>query len=188
MPSPIGHLLAGAGVFLASTSTTRESRVVLAVTMAGSILPDFDFVPGILIGEPAAFHHGISHSLAAAVLFGALVFVIANVWWQKSTASHAALLGSLAYGLHILLDFISANHSVPILWPISGEKLGVNLNLFGHFHHSGLKDGVWSVLHWMNLEPVVRELIILSIPVLYLLRRRGSELVGYKENEKPYEC
>ena len=101
--------------------------------MIGSILPDFDFLPGILIGEPAAFHHGASHSFAFAVLFGALVCITLHLCAQKN-AGHGALLGSVAYGLHSVLDSVSANNSVPLVWPLVTEKIGMNLNLFGHFH------------------------------------------------------
>ena len=174
MPSPIGHLLGGAALYLAGTSPQHRSRVTLAVTMMGSILPDFDFLPGILIGEPAAFHHGESHSLAFATLFGALVFISLRFYRQKTIARQAALLATLAYALHVLLDSVSANNSVPMIWPLFNHKLGINLNLFGHFHHGGLEHGVWSVVRWDNLPAVLRELTILGIPVLLLFLWRES--------------
>jgi hypothetical protein len=144
--------------------------------MIGSILPDFDFLPGILIGEPAAFHHGVSHSFAFAVLSGALVLITLRFSQQKTVAGFAALLGSSAYLLHVILDSVSANNSVPLMWPLLTEKIGMNLNLFGHFHHGGLENGIWSVVRWDNLSPVIRELTILGIPVLLLVVWRGRTL------------
>jgi hypothetical protein len=191
MPSPIGHLLGGAAVYLAATHSQNRSRVTLGMTMIGSILPDFDFLPGILIGEPAAFHHGVSHSLGFAGLFGALVFITLHLCRPKNGAGQAALLASFAYGLHVVLDFVSAKNSVPLAWPLFVEKIGVNLNLFGHFHHGGFEGGIWSIVRWANLAPVMRELTILGIPVLLLVvwreRRRWSNFVRYRGNQNEYE-
>jgi hypothetical protein len=168
MPSPIGHLLGGAAVYLAGTNREDRSRVTLATTLLGSILPDFDFLPGILIGRPAAFHHGVSHSLAFAVLFGSLAFAFLYRNWPKKIAWRAVLLGTVAYAFHIALDAVSTYDAVPIMWPLSNVKTGTDLNLFGHFHHGGLEQGIWSVVRWDNLPTVTRELATLGIPVLML--------------------
>ena len=40
--------------------------VLLFVLFANA--PDLDFVPGILLGDPGAYHHGISHSLGFALM------------------------------------------------------------------------------------------------------------------------
>jgi hypothetical protein len=168
MPSPVGHILSGAALYLAGTSPQHRSNVTLGVTLMGSILPDFDFLPGILTGDPAAFHHGVSHSLAFAVLFGVLLFVLLRCCRQKTIATRAALLGTLAYGFHVALDALSADQAVPIIWPLSNVKFGIDLNVFGVFHHDRLKQGIRSVVRWDNLPAVTRELAVLGIPVLLL--------------------
>jgi LexA-binding, inner membrane-associated putative hydrolase len=191
MSSPVGHILGGAALYLAGTSPQHRSNVTLVVTLMGSILPDFDFLPGILIGDPAAFHHGVSHSLAFAVLFGALVFVFLRCCRQKKIARRAALLGTLAYAFHIVLDAVSAYEAVPMLWPLSNVKFGIDLNVFGEFHHDRLEQGIWSVVRWENLPAVMRELTILGIPVLLLFlwreRRSQSNLSGCRVKEDAYE-
>jgi LexA-binding, inner membrane-associated putative hydrolase len=190
MPSPVGHILAGAALYLAGTSPQHRSNVTLGVTLMGSVLPDFDFLPGILIGHPAAFHHGVSHSLAFAVLFGAVLFVLLRGHRQKIIATRAALLGALAYAFHIALDAVSAYEAVPILWPLSNVKFGIDLNVFGEFHHERLEKGIWSVVRWDNLPAVTREFTILGTPVvlLFLWRERArvkstSPVARVKENE-----
>ena len=60
--------MGGAAVYLAGTTRERRSRTMLAIALVASLVPDLDFVPGIVIGDMRAFHHGISHSLAFAVL------------------------------------------------------------------------------------------------------------------------
>jgi hypothetical protein len=74
MPSPVGHILAATAVYLAATHKEDRSRFTLGVTLLGGIVPDFDFLPGILIGDPSVFHHGVSHSFAFAVSFGVVIF------------------------------------------------------------------------------------------------------------------
>jgi inner membrane protein len=171
MPSPVGHILAGTAVYLTGTRKESRSRFILAVTLLGSILPDFDFLPGILIGDMRAFHHGISHSLTSAVLFGALVFFFAERL-QRDIAARAGMLAGLSYASHVILDFLSVNEGtrgVPILWPLSDQKFGLNLHLLGYFHYSNR--GIWSVIRWDNAPALLRELLVIGSPVLLLLWR-----------------
>ena len=68
MPLPIGHALAGIamrqarpGLFFAN----RWADAFFFIFLAN--LPDADFLPGILLGCPNLYHHGIFHSLGAAL-------------------------------------------------------------------------------------------------------------------------
>jgi len=177
MPSPVGHILGGVAVYLAGTRRESRSRFILGVTLLSSIAPDFDFVPGILMGKMGAFHHGISHTLAFAVLFGALTFSFVRLV-DKTVAVRAAMLATLAYATHVVLDFVGVNEGtrgVPILWPLLDEKLGFNLHLFGHFHYSDIRHGVRSVVRWDNILPILREVAFAgSVMLFFLLRDRRS--------------
>ena len=171
MPSPIGHLLGGAAVYAGGTNRDTRSTVLLVIALVGSMVPDLDFVPGILIGNMRAFHHGVSHSLAFAVLFGGVIFGLAHAV-DKVLARRTAVFALLAYSSHVILDFVSVNEGtrgVPLLWPFSDEQFGVNLRLFGYFRYED--SGIPSVLHWGNLVPFSRELLILGSVVLMLLRK-----------------
>jgi hypothetical protein len=176
MPSPVAHFLGGGVVYLTGGSATQHSRLVFGATMLGSIVPDFDFLPGFLIGNPGAFHHGISHSLGYAVLFGTVVFLVLRYFQYGDIATRAALMGAFAYGFHAVLDAVSVNEgakSVPLLWPLSSREFGINLHFFGHFHHDGLADGIWSVVRRENLPALARELSVMGAPLLLLLLWRG---------------
>jgi hypothetical protein len=176
MPSPVAHLLSGGIVYLTGGSAKQRSRLVLGATILGSIVPDFDFLPGFLIGNPGAFHHGISHSLGYAVLFGTVVFLVLRYFQYGDIATRAALMGAFAYGFHAVLDAVSVNEgakSVPLLWPLSSREFGINLHFFGHFHHDGLADGIWSVVRRENLPALGRELSVMGAPLLLLLLWRG---------------
>jgi membrane-bound metal-dependent hydrolase YbcI (DUF457 family) len=177
MPSPVGHILAGAAVYVAGTRRESRSGKVLVITLLGSILPDFDFLPGIAIGDMRAFHHGISHSLAMAVVFGGLVFLFSR-WLRRDMALLVGFLAASAYASHVLLDLVSVNHGargVPVLWPLSDQYFGFNSGLLGFFRYGPISQGIWSIIRWDNLSPLFRELIIVgSLVIVFLWKGRIS--------------
>jgi membrane-bound metal-dependent hydrolase YbcI (DUF457 family)/glycopeptide antibiotics resistance protein len=176
MPSPLGHILAGGAVYLAGTKKESGSRFLLIVALLGSVISDLDFLPGILIGNMRAFHHGISHSLVFAFLFGVVTMLVTRRL-HPEVAARASLLAVLAYTSHVLLDFVSVNEGargVRILWPISNAELGINVRALGHFQYTDIRNGIWSVVRWDNVLPLLRELLILGGLVIALLLKRGA--------------
>jgi hypothetical protein len=147
------------------------------ITFLGSILPDFDFLPGILIGNLPAFHHGASHSLAFAVLFGLVAFCFVRRR-HKEIAVRIGVFAASAYASHVLLDLVSVNEGargVPILWPLSDHQFGLNLHLLGHFHYWTTYRGIWTVIRWDNVSALFRELVVIgSLPLLLFWRERRS--------------
>src|SRR5919198_474018 len=171
MPSPLGHILAGIAVCLIGTRKGSRSRLILSATLLGSILPDFDFLPGIWIGDLRAFHHGVSHSLALAVSFGLLVFFF-TPRREKDSALRAGILAAAAYASHVILDLVSVNEGtrgVPMLWPLSDQQFGLELHLLGYFYYSDRS--LWSVIRWDNVSALSRELVVIGSLVLLLLWR-----------------
>src|SRR5262245_50782571 len=159
MPSPVGHILGGTIVYLAGTPEQRyRSGWVLTTALLGSIAPDIDFLPGLFIGDIGAFHHGITHSIPFALAFGALVFVVARRHGEE-IARRSALLATLACVSHVILDFVGVSagtRGVPLLWPYSTELFGFSLQLFGHFRYGDINEGIWSVVRWANVSPLLR--------------------------------
>ena len=171
MPSPIGHILGGAVVYLAGTTKGSRSNFILGMTLFASIAPDFDFLPGILIGDLRAFHHGISHSLTSAVMFGFFVFLMSRRRHGELAVLTGILAGS-AYASHVILDLVSVNEGargVPILWPLSDRYFGFNLGLLGFFRYGAISEGIWSIVRWDNLSPLFRELIFVGSLVMVFL-------------------
>jgi len=164
MPSPVGHILGGAAVYLAAARKQDRSRAVLGVTLLGSILPDFDFLPGFFIGKLSAYHHGISHSLTFALFFAAAVFILAERT-QTKIASRAAILAGLGYVSHVILDFVGPR-GVPIFWPLSDKGFALDISLLGSIYFDS---EIWSVVRWDNAPTLLRELLIIGSPVLFLL-------------------
>jgi hypothetical protein len=182
-------MLAGGLLYLAGTSRKSASRLILGATILASIVPDLDFLPGFAIGKPSAFHHGISHSSGFAFLFGAVVFLVLRYFQYSDIAARAALMATLAYGFHAVLDAVSVGEgakAVPLLWPFSGHDFGINIDLFGHFHHDGFAHGIWSVVAWDNLPALVRELTVMGTPLLLLLlwRVRGDRSKSVRAMEQ----
>jgi len=183
MPSPLAHILSGATVYLIGANRQRRGKIALGVCLLGSLLPDFDFLPGLLIGEPRAYHHGISHSVGFAVMFGAAVLFVLRYLRRSDIAMQAGVMGALAYGFHAILDAVSVNEgakAVPLLWPIIPAEFGINLGLLGRFHHDGLADGLRSVIRLENLSALAREVMVLGIPSLlvyvWTAKRRKDEI------------
>jgi membrane-bound metal-dependent hydrolase YbcI (DUF457 family) len=171
MPSPVGHVLGGVAVYLVGTRNAARSRFIFAATLLGSIAPDFDILPGIIIGKMSAFHHGVSHSLTFAALFGAIVFFWVRRY-QKEIAVRAAIIAALAYTSHIFLDFVNVydgTRGVPAIWPLSDRLLGLDLGLLGYFYYTD--KGLWSVVRWDNVPAFLREVLFIGGPVLLLLWR-----------------
>jgi inner membrane protein len=120
MPSPIGHSLMGYLAYrtTAKATTVHQWRLVLLYVFAANA-PDLDFLPGILLGDVSRFHHGPSHSIAAAAVFGVLS---AAFFSQKI---QAFLIAFSLYLSHVLLDYLVRDPSppfgVPIFWPLNNE-------------------------------------------------------------------
>jgi hypothetical protein len=150
--------------------------------------PDLDFVPGILIGNMRAFHHGISHSLGFAGLLTAAAFLLLRRF-EPAAASRGAVMAFLSCISHVLLDLISVNdgsRGVPLLWPVSSTELGFVSGVFGHFRYGDVSEGIWSVVRWTNVDPLLREAGILGTlafalgqrePIRRVLRKLRSRFV-----------
>lgn len=178
MPSPVGHLLVGASTYAVGGAPGARARGVFALVLAASLVPDLDFVPGMLTGDLRAFHHGVSHSLIAAVVFGALVYAMAR-WATPDVAARAAVLATTAYALHVMLDLVSVTEGrgVPLFWPVVRGELGMNVGLFGHFRYGDVHEGVRMVARRENVSPVLREAVVLgSLFVVLSWRRRLLDL------------
>jgi membrane-bound metal-dependent hydrolase YbcI (DUF457 family) len=189
MPSPIGHALAGVAVaWSADLVDGRRSSPRLAATCAGlAMLPDVDLlVPG--------FHRTATHSLTAALL----VFIIAAAVPGKVTTNdvrplngatrdwRAALLCSLAYASHLLLDWLGADwfppRGIQLLWPFSDRWFISDWDIF---RQTARRHFLTAPIIWQNVIAIAQELAILLpiVLVLWLVRvkapsRFSTELAG----------
>jgi inner membrane protein len=189
MATPVGHGLAGLSLFLLAIQSFRGRRraTLLLLVVVFALLPDFDFIPGILIGQPAAYHHGISHSLGAGIVAALLGAWIARRWWPAQTGLVFLLLFA-AYSSHLLFDFFGTDsrppYGIPLFWPLSSAPYLSPIPLFTGVRHVRSTEGLlleWieGVISWHNVLSVGREVLLLLPLVLafwYLGRMRTGTM------------
>lgn len=163
MATPIGHALAGSIIGIGGSRGSGIDRRTLAWGTAGGLMPDLDFVPGLLVGDPARFHHGWSHSVGAAAVVGLLV------WWLASDGNvRIAAIVFLAYASHVALDWATADPSVPVgvpaLWPLLDAYVISPVMILPRVIHSSA-----SPFNLHNLGVAAREVLLLGTPTLGLL-------------------
>ena len=143
MPLPVAHSLAGAAIYRgldADGSWLGSRRVLLAIVLANA--PDFDMIPGILMGEPNRFHQGPTHSLAfvaIAAAVAALGAAAGRVWPLRAGVARAvtgtAMIVAALWASHLMLDAFTTDLSEPVgiaaLWPFSELRLS-GIDWFPH--------------------------------------------------------
>jgi membrane-bound metal-dependent hydrolase YbcI (DUF457 family) len=129
MPSPVGHTLAGlAAAFLTNSSARAPglSPPVLAACVAVAVAPDLDLLFN-------GIHRTYTHSLGAAVVVGAVSWMVARAYRLPPGTTAAAI--TAAYASHPLLDWVSRDTRPPrgltILWPFSSSYFISGVDWFG---------------------------------------------------------
>jgi len=176
MATPIGHAAAGYGFFLFSSKPSESLRGFLPFwSVFFALAPDLDFLPGLLVGKPALYHHGLSHSIGIATLtglFGAYLF--SRLTRDERSFIAVFLLFASTYCSHLFLDLISLDgrppYGIPLLWPFSQEYFIIPL--LPGVHHAPTTDASiieWlvGILSWHNLLVIGTEVAIVG-PFLLL--------------------
>jgi membrane-bound metal-dependent hydrolase YbcI (DUF457 family) len=181
MPLPIGHALAGIAFFEARPGlffTRRWHDALFFIFLAN--LPDADFLPGLLTGRPNLFHHGIFHSVGAALAVAALGGFFFSLKKRPFPAS-AAMIFLVLYA-HLLLDFFSldlaAPFGLPLFWPFSSRYFIAAHPIFLNITRAGnSRDFFPSLFNMHNLEVAAREILVLGglLAVLVAARRLGNQ-------------
>jgi len=135
MPLPIGHSLSAYAIYDAVSKKERAFswRVLLSFVFITN-LPDFDFLPGYLIGNPNLYHRSFySHSIGASLIAGAIFGSISSRIDGKSFWFNFCLFTGL-YFLHVVLDVFSVDTSrpygVPMFWPFSKNYIHSPVSIF----------------------------------------------------------
>ncbi|MGB7947384.1 MAG: metal-dependent hydrolase, partial [Candidatus Binatia bacterium] len=142
-----------------------QRRWLFAGAVVIANLPDFDILPGLLRGNPSAFHHQETHSLAAAVLFGLLIGGLARQW-QGNGIGWAVWAGGL-YLSHIILDLSLDDPSPPyglqLLWPFSSAYFISPFTPFESFSYThSLMESIGLLFSPHNLNTMTRELVLMA--------------------------
>lgn len=114
MSFPPAHLLLGAAA--AETALLDVNlprwRAWLVGALLG-VLPDGDFVLGLLTGNTSAYHGTFTHSLTAVAAVAIVAWMAAGPAWSAVAAA--------GYGSHLVVDLMDARGRTNVLlaWPVS---------------------------------------------------------------------
>jgi inner membrane protein len=173
LASPLGHALVGGAIgWLPKDAHGRTPWLVPACALL-AVAPDLDFLPGWFAGQPALYHQGASHSIAAALVAAALCAP-----WVAPSGDRRRCFGWLfaAYASHLLIDWLGRDArpplGIPLLWPFSSEPFlspwpllpGISHSPTGH---EGRAAWLVSLLDWHNALALLVELA-LAAPLLAL--------------------
>lgn len=176
MPTPIAHSLVG-GIFYFIWKRKLPDRLWsiflgLLFCVTYSNLLDFDFMPGIIVGNLNRFHHGISHSIGFAVVIAFVTGLVSN--WKTGAVSLILLL------VHLFMDFSTGDTSAPygimFFWPFSSTYYISPISIFPAFPK---RASVADVVNPLNLKAYIYELILLGplFIVIGFIRLKGRK--GY---------
>ena len=178
MPSPIGHSLLGFIVFsIFRPHHWRLTLWALLLVALISTLPDFDFIPGFIVGEPNLFHRGISHSFGFAALLSLVMFLF-ELRLSRKAPPRMFWWFFVLYTLHIVFDYFSADtrypYGQPIFWPIHNTYLIFEHSLFPDIQRSPeLNEFIPSLFSLHNLKAVLIESgFIVGLGGLLLLAKK----------------
>jgi inner membrane protein len=176
-------------IFQATASPARTCPWQrLAFYLFAANAPDLDFIPGFLMGAPDRYHHGISHSLGAAVLFASIFSLFLPLLKYHATGRYFAIALSL-YCSHIVLDYFSIDNSPPygqpIFWPFTTAYYIAPITFLPDVKRisSSTLGFITSLFSLHNLFAMTVEvLLLLPITLLQLVLRRKAHALAARKN------
>ncbi len=174
------HASAGYLVYEAVRPAGKHRLELLASAIVLANAPDFDFVPGLIVGRPGAFHRGLTHTLAAVLAVAAMGAVVG--WWRRPMARGPAWWASFAgaaYGAHLLVDFLTIDAVAPygarFLWPLSDGFQHAGVTPFSEIvlDASGRMAFVRSLLTPAALAVWMREVVLAVVVIGGVLAARA---------------
>jgi inner membrane protein len=191
MPSPVGHSLTGYLIYRATAKGDANERWwTFALYLVAANIPDLDFIPGLLVGEPGRYHHGVSHSLGFAILFGLALSLTLAAFKLGDGIQNFVIFFSL-YFSHVLLDYLSTDTSfpygVPLFWPLSKEYYIAPFAFLPDIHRpvsSGMKF-ITGLLSVHNLWAATVEALMLGFLILLFTVGSGRVINRSATREAP---
>ncbi len=159
-------------------------RTLLLLVMLAN-LPDIDFLPGLLAGNPNQYHHHyFSHSLPFALVVGAVLAGHVSIKKGKKFWPYFLLFAGVCFS-HVILDYFSADTSeplgVPMFWPLSNEYYYSPVLIFMSVNKSSSSATFFQsllVMHnlWVALWEVVVFVPVLTIIKMVKMRKRALNM------------
>jgi membrane-bound metal-dependent hydrolase YbcI (DUF457 family) len=167
MCSPVGHGLAVWAVFAKRSRSLHLKQILWIPAMwTLSVLPDFDFIPGIVTGHPNLYHHGSMHSITFCFGIAGLITAVLSVA-RKENALKIGGLVLVVLVSHLILDVFSKDQVQPYglkaFWPFSNRYVISPITLFLDVDRGSDNRTFWLGLFTLhNAKTVLVELLILS--------------------------
>lgn len=121
----------------------KKDLTSLLALLFFSILPDFDFLPGLFAGPFDQFHNTFSHSLFAGFIVALTVGGLVTLWRPRSFWYWFSLV-LVCYELHVIMDYVTVGRGVMLFWPFTSDRYQPPAYLFYGLHRS---DGWISIRH-----------------------------------------
>lgn len=183
MATPIGHAIAAYAVSQGGIrSDGKDKLLFLVLCMFAAVAPDLDFVPGILSGQPALYHQGVSHSFIVGLLVSLIMAGFCRLTEYDFRVRFTLFF--LSYISHFILDFFGPDSrpplGQPLFWPFSMSHYMAPFQIFPGVRHAsstsvGTTEWVSTVLQIQNLKAIGVELLIL-LPLAMVSRAARNRL------------
>lgn len=169
MPSPIGHSIISLGVYyLFKYRIVRILlywKTIVFIFIMGN-LPDLDFIPGILTGDPSRYHETYTHTLGFAVIVSFFAWLCLLILRSKNLYKLAFLSFVLIY-THVIFDSFNMDSRPPIgvmmVWPFTDKYFYLRTPFMYPFD----RDNLGNFLSMNSLFALFTELAV-GIPLLAL--------------------
>ncbi len=141
MALPTGHSALGICLYFVfnkkDISSIKKWKEIGFFIFSASV-PDMDYIPYFVFRtkESYLYHHGITHTLGFAILYGAIVAVLYKRFFREKFIKSFIIFFILVYS-HVLLDFFSTDDIPPIgvmlFYPFDSTYIISSFKIFGHF-------------------------------------------------------
>jgi len=181
MPSPIIHTTAGYLIYRYSRRMmSPESQqalgplpIVLAITIVFAMLPDFDALLGLLVGNIGRYHNNGTHSLVVGLAVSLLIAGIMGLG-KKSRFLPWFLLLLISYESHVILDyFTNGSRGVMLFWPITAERFNPPIGLF---HGVRWSAGIYTSEHLLTVASESLMVLVIFLGIWFFEGRRRKRI------------
>jgi len=134
-------------------------------------LADFDYLNGILIGDPGHLHHGFTQSILFSLI---LTISVLSHLSRNFQDAEGAIMGLFEVTLsHLFMDALTldtaAPYGIPLLWPFSGAFFRSPFSVFLNVN-SGMSLHV--LLTWHNFLAIGLEIVVTLLLLPWILLKR----------------
>lgn len=183
MPGPIAHAAAGYLIYrvfrpiipAAADHKLGPMPVLLASSLALSLSPDLDAVPGLLLGDLGRFHNNLTHSLAAGLVVALATGLVMRALGRPD-ALKWGLLALVCFQIHLLMDLVTYDtRGLMLWWPFSHERIQGPAPFFYGLRWS---QGLVTAKHLITIgsETALAVAVILLVKLVDCRKRGGPTL------------